>query len=132
MPHQKFCSGFLSCYWLIFASVYPFLDAEEIRANVHFIAGFRNDFQNHWRLAEQLFRASGGYQKVGTSSLKSVSVRIFRLSLVSVLIEASKNFKFNFLPKNFKTIGAYSESSGLVLKSFKKIFISGHNHFNYC
>jgi hypothetical protein len=28
-------------------SVYPFLDAEEIRGNVYFIAGFRNDFQNH-------------------------------------------------------------------------------------
>ncbi len=59
--------------------------------------GFRNDFQNHWRLSNQLFRATGGYQKVGTSSLMRVSVRIFRITLVSVFIEASKNLKFNFL-----------------------------------
>jgi hypothetical protein len=67
-----------------------------------------------------LFRAIGGDKKDGTSSLKTVSVRIFRITLVSVLMEASKNFKFTFLHKNLKTIGAHSESTGLILKSLKK------------
>jgi hypothetical protein len=33
------------------------------------------------RLSDQLFRAIGGDQKAGTSSLKRVSVRIFRINV---------------------------------------------------
>ncbi len=87
---------------------------------------FSERFSELLRLSEHLFRAIDGYQEAGTSPLKRVSVRIFRLSLVSVLIEASKNFKFSFLH-----IGAHSESTGLILKSFKKIFLSWHNPFTY-
>jgi hypothetical protein len=45
--------------------------------------------------------------------------------LVSVFIEASQNFIFNFLhnkaAKKLKTIGAYKESTDLIFKTFKKI-----------
>jgi hypothetical protein len=53
--------------------------------------------------------------------------------LVSVFIDASQNFIFYFLhnkaAKNLKTIGTYTESTDLIFKTFKKIFISWHNPF---
>jgi hypothetical protein len=45
---------------------------------VHVMAGFRNNFQDHRRLAEK--RVIGGYQKAGTSFLKRVTGRIFTIS----------------------------------------------------
>ncbi len=55
------------------------------------------------------------------------------LKLVSVFKEVSQNFIFHFLhnkaAKNLKTIGAYTESNDIILKTFKKIFISWHCPF---
>ncbi len=65
-----------------------------------------NNFLDHRQLSYQ-------YQKAGKSSLKKVSVRIFR---IIVFVEACKNFKFNCLhnkaSQNLKAIGAYSDSTG--------------------
>jgi hypothetical protein len=41
-----------------------------MQENVYVIGDFRNSFQNHRRLSEQLLIARGGYQKARTSSLK--------------------------------------------------------------
>ncbi len=54
--------------------------------------------------------------------------------LVSVFIEANKNFNVDFLhnkipKKNLKTIGAYTESTDLTFRTFKKLFTSWHNPF---
>ncbi len=50
------------------------------------------------------------------------------LKLVSVFIEASQDFIFYLLhnkaAKNLKTIGAYTESTDLIFKSFKKNYSS--------
>jgi hypothetical protein len=42
------------------------MQAREIRENLHFIGGFRKNFQNRRRLSEQLVRVIGGYKKAGT------------------------------------------------------------------
>jgi hypothetical protein len=44
-----------------------------------FLAGFGNNFQDHRRLLEQLFRVIGNYQKAGTSFRKRSRVRILHL-----------------------------------------------------
>jgi hypothetical protein len=48
--------------------------------------------------------------------------------LVSVFIEACRNLKnyllYNIDAKDFKTIGASTESTDLIFKTFKKVFIS--------
>ena len=38
-----------------------------------------------------------------------------------VFIEASRNLKVLEVAKNFKTIGAYTESTDLIFKAFKQI-----------
>jgi hypothetical protein len=48
-----------------------------------FIDGFRNNFQDHSRVSEQLFRNTGGYQKAGTSSQKRVTGRNFTIGKIS-------------------------------------------------
>ncbi len=69
---------FLFCFWSIFFIVLLLFGC---RKNVHFIGGFRNNFQDHRRLSGQLFRATGSYQKSRTSSLwRGFLVRIFRIS----------------------------------------------------
>jgi hypothetical protein len=62
-----------------------------------FIAGFRNNVQDHRRVQGTAFRDTGGYQKAGTSSLKRVTGRNF--TLVSDFIEASRNIYLDFLHK---------------------------------
>ncbi len=53
------------------------------------------------------------------------SVRILKISTVSVFIEASQNLTSNFSitrqQKNLKTIGACTESTDLIFKTFIKV-----------
>ncbi len=65
-----------------FSPVFSLIGCRKIKVceNVHFIGGFQNNLQDHRRISEQLFRSIGGYQKTGRSSLKRVSIRIFRIS----------------------------------------------------
>jgi hypothetical protein len=76
----------------------------------------------HW-LGEQ-------YQTVKSRDnfRKLVRLPIKSPELASVFIEASRNFKSNFLTmkmqNKFKTIGASTESTALIFKTFKKVFIS--------
>jgi hypothetical protein len=50
------------------------------------------------------------------------------LELVIIFKEASRNFKSTFQDiedaKKLKPIGVYTESTDLILKAFKKLFIS--------
>jgi hypothetical protein len=70
------------------------------------------------------FRVTRGYRTAGTSSLKRVTGRIFT---ITVVMEASRNFIFDFLrqkkPKIVKTISAHSKSTVLIFRTAKKIFI---------
>ena len=59
-----------------------------------FIAGFRNNFQNHRRVSEQLLKAQAVIREPEKSSLKRVTGR-----KVSNFIEASRNFILDFLYK---------------------------------
>jgi hypothetical protein len=54
---------------------------------------------------------TGGFQYAATSNLKRITGRIF----------TSFNFSIIRKQKKFKTIGAYTESTDLIFKTFKKI-----------
>ncbi len=78
-PHQNFCSNsFAVTGWFFFTA--------------HVIASFRNNFQNHRWLSEQLFESQACYPKARTS------FHTGRISeIVRDFIEARRSFIFNFL-----------------------------------
>ena len=72
------------------------------------------------------FTITGGFLNAETSSLKRLTGRIFKIS--KCFKEATQDFIFHFLhnkaAKKLKTIGAYTESTDFIFKTFKKLFIS--------
>jgi hypothetical protein len=47
-------------------------------SQVYVKGGYRKNFQNHMRLAEQFLRVIGGFLYAATNSLKRIASRIFR------------------------------------------------------
>ncbi len=48
--------------------------------NMHIMGGLRNNFQNHIRVTEHGFTVTGGFLNAERSSLKRVTIRIFKIS----------------------------------------------------
>jgi hypothetical protein len=81
-----------------------------------FIAGFRNNFQDYGTT----FRDTGGYQKFRNKLLERGLLEGIS-QLVSVFIEAARNFNLDFLyKKTMKTISAHSKSTVSTFRTFKK------------
>ncbi len=114
-----FVPVFLCCHWSIFV-------------NVHVITGFRNYFQNHRLLSEQLLESQAAAWKPEQASyrwlLESLS------ELVSDFREASRNFIFKFLKKAAKYCKnhrhRYKKELILILEPSKNYSSRDNIHLN--
>ncbi len=84
-----------------------------------FLVYIHNRIQEQFLESRTTFKGTGGYQKAGTSSLKTFTGRNFR---ISVFIEASRNFILDFLHKRQLKIvkSAHSKSTVSNFRTFKK------------
>ncbi len=122
-PDHNFCTGFPLCHWLIFFSVQLSLDAGKIRFNVYVLDGLLFVISEPQAGSGTNSRVKGGFLYVATISLKRVTE--MTLELLSIFIEASQNFRYNFLNKKeakhfFKHHSAHTESIDLIFEAHTK------------
>ncbi len=78
------------------------------------------------RVTVLLFKITGGFLNAATSTLKRVSVRIFKISKCFHRSKQIINFYFlyNKALKNLETISAYTESTDFTSRTFKILLSS--------